>query len=352
MLSQQSVREIEKIVHAIPDSVSDSPAKIAGFINKNIDEPESRALAIFIWITKNILYETDNIFDVQQYKSREESINYVLTYRKGVFYNFALLYVDIARKVGINSYLVPGYTKESPLGYDYSHAWCSIQLDSVWFLVDPTWGAGNIKNGKFIKDVNYYYFKPPPESFIRTHIPFDPMWQLLTFPVSPDEFRIGIRKQKRKQVPYDFNKDLEVFITLSDLDQLITTITRIHRVTNSNSLTDFHLKTLEIKLYNKIKTRNILIYNYAVEYFNEALIYYNSYSRYKKTLYYSENSINNMVKLLENASTLLKKSDVILNSINSEPSSINSFLKLDAAIYNLQKKVKNELLILENWKIK
>jgi len=47
-------------------------------------------------------------------------------------------------------------------------------------LVDSCWGAGCLnERGQFTFNFEPGYFLPPPEQFIYTHLPTEPIWQLL-----------------------------------------------------------------------------------------------------------------------------------------------------------------------------
>ncbi len=48
------------------------------------------------------------------------------------------------------------------------------KIDGEWKLYDPTWGAGNVKDGKrFIKNYNKEWYDVSPGEMIKTHMPFD-----------------------------------------------------------------------------------------------------------------------------------------------------------------------------------
>jgi transglutaminase/protease-like cytokinesis protein 3 len=69
-----------------------------------------------------------------------------------------------------------------------SHAWCASKIDNQWYIFDPTWGSGFVNNGKFVNAFDDRYFKANPSEIIASHMPFDYMWQFLTYPISNQEF--------------------------------------------------------------------------------------------------------------------------------------------------------------------
>src|SRR5262249_46806037 len=66
--------------------------------------------------------------------------------------------------------------------------WDAIKLGEDWHMVDPTWGAGAIKDKKFVKAFREFYFLPPPEALVFTHFPNDSKHQHLSEPISEKEF--------------------------------------------------------------------------------------------------------------------------------------------------------------------
>ena len=79
-----------------------------------------------------------------------------------------------------------------------SHAWCMVFIDNKWSLYDPTWDAG--QSVSFNQPVNTIYFKVSPSVFIQSHMPFDPMFQLLNYPLTYKEFNNGNIKSKNNSV--------------------------------------------------------------------------------------------------------------------------------------------------------
>lgn len=94
--------------------------------------------------------------------------------------------------MGLDVVVVDGYAK----GYGYvvgnttqiNHAWNVVKINNKWYLIDPTWGAGNINNGQFNRQFNPYYFATPPKQFIFDHFPVENEWQLLAKHYTKQQF--------------------------------------------------------------------------------------------------------------------------------------------------------------------
>lgn len=71
-----------------------------------------------------------------------------------------------------------------------AHAWNAVRTSKGWYLYDPTWSSGTVDgNFQFVKDLNDTWYKVLPREFILTHIPFDPIWQLLNPPLSNHQIK-------------------------------------------------------------------------------------------------------------------------------------------------------------------
>lgn len=172
-------------IHYDGASVSD----LASILSHYAKTEAEKARIIYSWIAHNISY------DVQAYLSkdyRDSSPQAVLITRKGVCSGYANLYMALARAMGLESSVIDGYAK----GYGYvvsqttkiNHAWNAVKINNKWYLIDSTWGAGNINSGKFNKQFNPYYFAAPPEQFIFDHFPVENQWQLLTKNYTKEQF--------------------------------------------------------------------------------------------------------------------------------------------------------------------
>ncbi len=266
---------VDKIARSIPDSVTHTSQEIANYISAHFTKSNDKARAIFIWVTKNIQYDLDNMFAINFYQNSAAIVDTALKKRTGVCMHFAELFVDIATKAGIKSYVVEGYTKQKGFVDYFPHAWCAAYIDSAWRLFDPTWGSGSVINKKFIKQYNNYYFEIKPEQLVKSHIPFDPMWEFLYYPVTNKDFYDG-KTVIDKQKPYfNYVDTLKEYETQSELVQLINSSRRIQNngVNNSMIFEKLDHDKRQIEYFaNKKKADS---YNAQAALFNAALLQYN-----------------------------------------------------------------------------
>lgn len=150
---------------------------------------KAKALALYDWVAQNIRY------DITAYQSGDlpnPSPQLVLASRSAVCEGYARLFVAMAQAVGLEAEMVVGYSKGfSPeeAEAEPDHAWNAVKLDGEWVLLDPTWGSGHIDASKrFVAEFSRDWFATPPREFAATHLPTDPRWQLLSNPLSKEQF--------------------------------------------------------------------------------------------------------------------------------------------------------------------
>ncbi len=174
---------------APPDAEESIPA-LARYLVGPAKNNKEKARAIYRWVTDRIAY------DVTAYYAGEapdEAPEKVLKARKALCGGYASLYKALCREAGIKAVIVQGKAKGHEDREDDSsktslHGWNAIELDDEWYLVDATWGAGGLKDRKFIKSFRDFYFLTPPEALVFTHFPRKENCQLLDAPISEKEF--------------------------------------------------------------------------------------------------------------------------------------------------------------------
>ncbi len=193
-LSTQSSDEFKDIdLHAInaPDSVKGSIKSLASYLTKSAKNDREKARAIFRWIAENINYNVEGLFKGIPEDATPEG---VLKSGRSVCGGYSNLFESLANVSGLETITISGYAK----GYNYTpgmkftgptnHAWNAVKLNGKWQLIDSTWGAGYLENGKYVREFDDHYFLTPPEEFIYDHFPEDQKWQLLERPLSKEEF--------------------------------------------------------------------------------------------------------------------------------------------------------------------
>lgn len=156
--------------------------------------------AIYQWTCQNI--ENDPVLFLRNQRKREKlksqeardkwnkQLNTImfetlLKKHKTVCTGYAYLVKELAYHAGLNCEILDGYGRTAAANIGgtgvINHSWNVVQLNSKWYLCDPTWSSGAVDREKriFIKNYNDAYFLAEPKLFIRNHYPLDTAWMLL-----------------------------------------------------------------------------------------------------------------------------------------------------------------------------
>lgn len=342
-----SLSQVDKIAIQIPDSLASNTSGISKYVCSNFTSQKDKARAIFVWIANNIQYDIENIFAINFYQNSNEAVSEVLKSRKGVCMHFAELFNDIAKKSGLKSFIIPGYTKQNGFVDYIPHAWCTASIDSTWYLFDPTWGSGFVQNSKFIKKMNNYYFMTNPEQLIKSHIPFDPMWELLNYPITNQEFYEGKVQINKTKPFFNYKDSIDKYTLESDIDRLISGSKRIEKNGVKNSMIFDRLQhdRREIEYYqNKliVEKQNAAIdqFNQAANIFNEGINQLNDFINYRNNQFTPKKTDQEIQKMIDTPEQNFNATLEKLNSIKSPDQNLaTSILQLnksiDDALFNL-----------------
>ena len=145
---------------------SDAPEIIAiaeELISDGMSDRE-KAKAIYEFTANSIAY------DVEKQKNSEfqwdDSALKVLNLEKGICQDYTYLALALLRASGMEARYVGG---TAGAGFNWSrHAWVEAKVDGEWLTMDPTWGAGYVKDGEFVAHYTEDFFEPDEEAF-KTH---------------------------------------------------------------------------------------------------------------------------------------------------------------------------------------
>ncbi|MDL2213670.1 pyridoxamine 5'-phosphate oxidase family protein [Bacteroides sp. OttesenSCG-928-N06] len=158
---------------------------IAREITEGAVTNEEKAKAIYQHLCETIEYDVE-----MKIATPEECY----TYKKGICQAYALLFTELCKAVKVKCIYVSGVTKDTSYNMEQvatntTHGYLLVEGDNKdYFYVDPTWGAGVINDGAFVRKVNMSWFKVEPEWMIFSHYPQDPKNQLLNEKLTMEEF--------------------------------------------------------------------------------------------------------------------------------------------------------------------
>ncbi len=234
----------------VPKSATKSTELLAAFLTKDVSGDSAKARVIYQWVTNNIVY--DYVALKKGKGLTFQTGRDVLKTRKALCQGYAYLYRELLNHAGITTAIVEGNTaheRSDSMAYASSsdHMWLLMKLNGTWYVSDPTWDAGYIgripkhleaqkklekRNKKreaklrkwslkkqekkkkrwakrdakkqdenalgdtyevsnkigFVAMPRLDYFMQNPDTFVKTHLPVLPEFQLRTYPLSMPVF--------------------------------------------------------------------------------------------------------------------------------------------------------------------
>ena len=212
---KRDFRSIDKYAQKAPKAIEKKLPDLVAYLTKKATNDFEKVRSFYIWLVNNIDYDNTAI------KFGSKRINHsnqeVLNRKKAICQGYSNLFYEMCRMAKIPSEVVIGYPK-TPKTVDpdlntVNHTWNAVLIEGKWYLLDPTWGAGN--DQAFVEA----YFLTPPEIFITDHLPNDPMWQLLHCPISAGDFKkkeenITAQVQK-KDTCFHFRDSIQQYMALT-----------------------------------------------------------------------------------------------------------------------------------------
>lgn len=296
----------------IPDSCTYSPQKIANYIQRHYNSDEDRLRVLFKWIADNIIYDVSNMYN---FNNSVKNSSETLKTRRGVCKQYADLYCEIANRLGIKTYVIEGYTKQGKNVSSNPHAWCASMIDSSWFIIDPTWGAGVVEDSKFIKHFNSNYFKINPKKAIKTYMPFDPLWQFLEYPITNQMF-CNERKHKNEGIVlFSYKDTLKLIENQSYIENLKAKKKRIeNNIVNSYlvySIVEKLSESIEIYYYNK----DVMEYDSAFHFYNEGIYKLNQFIDFRNKQFQPDKEDTCLIQMIDSTEWCFNLSMFYLKSV-------------------------------------
>lgn len=220
----QDFRKIDIRARKAPKSVQKDFDKLNEHLIGDFKTDLEKIRSIYTWIIHNIAY------DNSAYKNGRKRINHsnqdILNRRQAVCFGYASLFKAMCAKAGIRSEVIEGYIKNPQSGVaditSMNHAWSAAEIDNQWYLFDLTWDSGS-QDKQAAR-----YFMISPEEMILSHLPGNPMWQLLDCPINPAIFRKTnpyIKAHLQSAVScFSFKDSIEVYFQLDPVERKLKNI--------------------------------------------------------------------------------------------------------------------------------
>lgn len=304
---------VDAKILATPDSLTSSVEKLAGYFGSSFKTEEDRLSAAFVWIAHNIEY---NLGDMFNFQDATPNTDQTLRTRRGVCQDYAELFSELANKMGIKTYVINGYTKQyNTVSYN-PHAWCASKIGGDWFVFDPTWGSGGIQNGGYVKQLDARYFKMKPEQATKTHMPFDPLWQFLPYPVSNPAFCSGGKGSGAVGVFFHFSDSLEQFEKQTHIDRMVSQKRRIEANVINSYLVYSIVRQLGQVIENYYHDQAKLKYDSAAYFYNEAIHGLNRFIDFRNKQFQPDEGDAYLTKMLDDVDRCFASSLSFLQAVD------------------------------------
>jgi hypothetical protein len=187
LLAQEN--KLTRHAKSAPAELHTNLPALVEYLIEPADTERNKAYVLYSWLIQYLEYD----YDASRMDRRlNRNLGGILRRKKGVCFDYAVLFERMCQLAGLTCYRVDGYADPqlSPrlLTDAPNHSWNAVQLDHEWYLLDPTWG--NVQD-ELSRQYQTTYFLTPPEVFILNHLPANPAWQLLPCPVTPAVFSKG-----------------------------------------------------------------------------------------------------------------------------------------------------------------
>jgi transglutaminase/protease-like cytokinesis protein 3 len=227
------------------------------------------------WTYNNITGDSERFF----YGGELQNIEKTVKSGKGLCEDYTLIFNQYCKLLDIKSIRVDGYIK--PINFKENdklerpnHTWNAVFIGQNWLLCDLFWSTTSLNfSNTFTNKINPKYFLSEGEIFIETHLPCDPIFQLLNNPIKLEAFTNlveGYNKGFRKDETIEYKTEINKLLLL-DKNELLLKIARntfSYNKNNPNSLIE-ELFNYGVDILNN-KSSTIKQLNKAKSYFKEA----------------------------------------------------------------------------------
>lgn len=246
-------------------------------IIRTINFRKDSVQSIFKWVITELEYDPRQLLLVNgssAYGSFSQNIvREAIKRKKGVCQHYAELFNALLKRAGYESYVIEGYTRQGTTDDKYGHVWNAVKTNGQWFLYDPTWASGYVTGFVFNRRSDYEWYKVSPARFIQTHIPFDPIWQLLNPPLSHAQIRDYIF-ESTGTANFNFQDSIRAAAKEPEQERILASLRRVKKMGIPNRPTQQYFESLE--RYEK-NTRDYEILQNTNALLNKAISTYNEY---------------------------------------------------------------------------
>ncbi|WP_440881900.1 transglutaminase domain-containing protein [Tenacibaculum sp. C7A-26P2] len=189
-------KDYRTIMAGYPKSLS--AKSLAAKILKDFSTDRERSEAAFYWVANNIKYNLNVYHNLSpkigfRYSDEEDKrrkilaikdsiINHTLQTKTAVCEGYSQTLSAIYTHLGFENIVINGFVRNSIIDIgnikkEVNHAWNMVKIDDEWKIVDATWAAGSVINGRWQQNYNAYYYDIPKKHYLKTHFPKNRKWK-------------------------------------------------------------------------------------------------------------------------------------------------------------------------------
>ena len=328
--------KIDKRAESVPGNLK-TAKDITRYLTKGLNSPTEKVRIIYFWMAHAIRYDIAKMNSNETYTDPQQLVDEVLKTRKGVCANYAALFHACCQSAGIQSYIIEGYTRQNDKIVPLAHAWNAVYIDGRFYNIDVTWAAGYVRGKKYFQQFRDNYFMILPVDFIKTHMPFDPVWQFSNNPVTHNDFESNDFAALKKQSDFNFGDSINTMSRLSTAEKSKREIRRITKAGITN-------KMIRDKVVQNRQSIATEVYNSSATNFNKGVVKYNEYIQYKNTQF-NKLAIKDdkILELLSSARRLFESAEESLSNLNADDSDLkNPIHSMEISIKRMTKSLDEE----------
>ncbi|MCX6280437.1 MAG: hypothetical protein NTU51_00560 [Bacteroidetes bacterium] len=259
-----------------PDSCQASVAALGRYFSKAFKDQTFRLRAIYTWTAMNINYDLANMGKANAATPFNVMVDQTMQTRTAICQGYASVFKAICDACGIKAWIVNGYTRQNGHINEMSHAWVVVPVDTSWYGFDPTWGGGYVTNGKYVRHFTEKFFMVKPHELIKDHMPFDPMWQCLSYPISNSEFSSGKTDSSNRISFFAYADSINAYQAKGPGEQCQDALRRLQTAGVINNMLMEWAKYLRDCIANGTLNEEVNEKNKYVRQFNDAVASYNN----------------------------------------------------------------------------
>lgn len=350
--AQEKYARTDAAARAIPAAYTSSPDSLADYINRHFNGEEDKIRAVYIWMTHTLKYNVYTTFvSPDELPDEQREIIQTLKKRQGVCRQFSRLFQTLAEKLGIPTYIVAGYNKNSKgtLLPD-PHEWCTAKVNQHWYFFDPTYGMGYVSNHRFVPSPHTTYFCRQPRDMIRTHMPFDPLWQQFERPYSFEEFDRGTMDLNRRVPAFHWKDSLAAYAHQTPVQRLESTQARVSTNGKGGPLVTYFLQLIQANIVSARKMEIHTLYKQIEALKSQANERLELFLKYRESAFRPEKPERTVRGMVEDPERIMIQADSLIHSIRSfPPQYATAIQKLRRSVIELSNKVFQQKKFVEQY---